>query len=65
MKMVEIYSFDSLADATAKAADFKVNEYRLDIFEEVVNIATCDFSKTGGGQCATDGSMWIVAGTKE
>jgi hypothetical protein len=65
MKMVVIYSFNSKEKATAKAADLKVNKYRLDIFEEAVDIATCDLSDTSGGQCATDGGVWIVAGTKK
>jgi hypothetical protein len=67
VKMVEMYSFRTIEEAKAKAADFKVNEYRLDIFEKAVNIATCNFLKTGGGKCGNDGGdggVWIVAGTK-
>lgn len=64
MKRVVMYSFSSKAEAEAKAADFKANGVRLDIFEKEVMSALCDFTKTGGGQCATDGAVWIVAGTK-
>jgi len=65
MKMVVIYSFDSKEKATDKAADLKVSKYRLDIFEEAVGTATCDFSETGGDKCATGGGVWIVAGALE
>ena len=65
MKMVVIYSIDSKEKATVKAADLKTNGYRLDIFESDVGAATCDFSDSGGDQCAAGGGVWIVAGTKD
>lgn len=64
MKMTVLYSFNSKEKAAAKAADLKTNGYRLDIFEPDVQMATCDFTDTDGGQCVADGGVWIVAGTK-
>ena len=64
MKMVVIYSFDSKDKAVLKAAQLEEGGFRLDIFEDDVTSATCDFSANGGGQCAAGDGSWIVAGTK-
>lgn len=64
MKMVMMYSCVSEQDAQNKSAELQAAGYRLDIFEQDVQVASADFRASGGGECMTQGSLWIVAGTK-
>lgn len=68
MKIVAMYSYSSKADAEAKAADLRINGYTVQIDETGVDLATSDFTATGGKECATTATagtkLFVVAGTK-